>query len=64
MGTLICVMMRPQPPTDEAKPRQTPTEPLRQLGMGPALLVLYTLGLVMLQLVLVSLGSKSSLSGC
>lgn len=32
--------------------------------MGPALLVLYTLGLVMLQLVLVSLGSKSSLSGC
>lgn len=47
----------------EPKP-QPPAEPLRQYGMGPALLVFYTLGLVMLQLVLVSLGSKSSLRGC
>lgn len=47
----------------ETKPKQ-PAEPLRQLGMGPTLLVVYALGLVMLQFVLVSLGTKSALRSC
>lgn len=47
----------------DARPKR-PVEPLRQFGMGPTLLVVYTLGLVMLQFVLVSLGAKSSLRSC
>lgn len=54
--------MKPAPKDEQKPPR--PVEPLRQYGMGPALLVFYTLGLVMLQLVLVSLNSRSSLQGC
>lgn len=46
-----------------AKPRR-PVEPLRQFGMGPTLLVVYALGLVMLQFVLVSLGTKPALRSC
>ena len=52
-----------QVPKDESKP-QRPVEPLRQFGFGPTLLACYTLGLVMLQMILVSLGSKTSLQGC
>jgi hypothetical protein len=50
-----------QAPTDEPKRL---VEPLRQFGFGPTLLACYTLGLVMLQMILVSLGSKTSLQGC
>lgn len=52
-----------KPETSDAKPKR-PVEPLRQFGIGPALLSAYALGLVMLQFVLVSLGSKSSLGSC
>ena len=52
-----------QPSADEARPRR-PVEPLRQFGMGPTLLVAYSLGLVMLQFVLISLGPKASLRTC
>lgn len=48
---------------DEGKVRR-PVEPLRQFGLGPTLLVAYSLGLVMLQFVLLSLGPKSSLRAC
>jgi hypothetical protein len=48
---------------DESKP-QRPVEPLRQFGFGPTLLVSYTFGLVMLQMILVGLGSKTLLQGC
>ncbi len=55
--------MKPEPGPGESKPKR-PVEPLRQFGLGPTLLVVYALGLVMLQLVLVSLGAKSSLRSC
>jgi hypothetical protein len=51
-------------PTPQEKPPLARVDPLRQCGMGPTLLTFYLFGLVILQFVLVSLGTKSSLRSC
>jgi hypothetical protein len=45
-------------------PPPKPVDPLRQYGVGPALLAVYVFGLVILQFILVSLGAKSPLGSC
>ena len=56
------IMNRPTP--QEKPPPAARVDPLRQCGMGPTLLTFYLFGLVILQFVLVSLGTKSSLRSC
>ena len=45
-------------------PTPKPVDPLRQYGIGPALLVFYLFGLIIIQFLLVSLGSKPPLRSC
>lgn len=44
--------------------KQKAVEPLRQVGMGPALLAAYVLLLAVLQFTLVTLGNKPFLGSC
>jgi len=53
-----------RPTQQEKQPPAVRVDPLRQCGMGPTLLTFYLFGLVILQFVLVSLGTKSSLRSC
>lgn len=57
-----------RPPDDEDRVKKKPSrlmvEPLRQYGIGPALLIAYVFILVILQFFLVSLGTISSVQSC
>ena len=50
-----------QQPMSEARPS---TEPLREYGIGPAMLVFYSVSLVVIHFLLVGLGPKSALQSC
>lgn len=55
-------LQNPAQPTDADK--QKAVEPLRQVGMGPALLAAYVLLLAVLQFTLVTLGNRPFLGSC
>jgi hypothetical protein len=54
--------MKAEPGSKPPPPK--PVDPLRQHGVGPVLLAVYLFGLVILQFLLVSLGTKSALRSC
>lgn len=56
------VLQNPSQTSDAEK--QKVVEPLRQVGMGPALLAAYVLLLAVLQFTLVTLGNKPFLGSC
>ena len=52
--------------SETEKPRAIPrpVEPLRQYGVGPVLLSVYTISLAVLHFLLVTLGPKPSMLSC